>query len=260
MNGKLILLTGATGGIGRALAEKLAKQCATLWLVARNPERLIELEANLSGSHHTITADLNSTADRLKVLSCIKNHGRPLDFMINAAGVSKFELLEDCSDTTIELTLQSNLTSPILLTQMMLSQMNPKSARIVNIGSTFGNIGFPGYSAYCASKFGLRGFSQALSRELADSPIKVQYVAPRATKTAMNAEHVDKMNKALGNKVDSPSEVADQIYRAMVSKEQVASIGFQERAFVFINNIASPIVDPTIRQKLSIIRQYAKGI
>ncbi len=260
MNGKLILLTGATGGIGKALAEKLAIEGATLWLVARNQEKLIELETNLSGTHHAIVADLNTTAGRLHVLSRIKSHGKPLDILINAAGISKFELLEDSPDANIELTIQSNLTSPILLTQLLLSQMNPRGARIVNIGSTFGNIGFPGYSAYCASKFGLRGFSQALSRELADSSIKVQYVAPRATKTTMNAEHVNKMNKALGNSVDSPSFVATQIYSAMLSKERSVSIGFQEKIFVFLNNIASPVVDLAINYKLSLIKQFAKGI
>lgn len=258
MKSKNLLLTGATGGIGKALATKLAKQGMRLILVGRNLSKLQALAESLPGNHHTIASDLNSEDGRQSILSTLLQLNIKLDYLVNAAGVCSFELLEDSSSHTIDQTIQSNLVSPMLLTQLLLPSMNPLGARIINIGSTFGNIGYPGYSSYCASKFGLRGFSQALSRELADSKIKVQYLAPRATNTSMNNSIVTQMNKSMGNHVDSPEDLAQMIIKSMGSNKSSVFFGYPEKIFIFLNNIASPLVDTAIAKKLPSIKQFAK--
>ena len=78
----------------------------------------------------------------------------------------------------------------------------------MNVGSIMGYLGYPGHAAYCASKFALRGFSEALRRELADSPVRVLYLAPRATRTAMNGAGICALNAELGVAMDEPAAVA----------------------------------------------------
>lgn len=261
MHGKHILITGATGGIGGALARVLAKQGAKLSLTGRNTVKLEQLADSLPGEHHTtIQADLSHADGRCRILSQIQNQSRPLDVLVNAAGVNDFDLLENTDDAKIAELLTSNLLAPMQLTRLLLKQLNQEQAQIVNIGSTLGSIGHPGYSVYCASKFGLRGFSQALARELSDTATTVQYIAPRTTNTAMNQDHAAQMNASLGNATDDPLQVAEQIAKAIKSKSNNVYLGWPERLFVTINNIASPLVDIAIRQKLTTIKKFAQGV
>ena len=127
---------------------------------------------------------------------------------------------------------------------------------LVLVGSTFGSIGFPGYTAYCASKFGLRGFSEALRRELADTPVQVVYVAPRATATAMNPAPVNELNRALGNAMDAPEAVAAQILQAMEKDERRRFLGWPEKLFVVINGILPKLVDKAMLKQLPVIRRF----
>lgn len=257
---KNILITGATGGIGRALAVSLADQGAQLWLSGRDSDKLEQLLCDLPGAHHTLQADLTRDSDRQRLYSTIKNAGVQLDVLINAAGVNDFTLLSHSNDEDIAALIACNLTMPVQLCRLLLPVLNPDSAQIVNLGSTFGSIGYPGYSAYCASKFGLRGFSQALSRELSDSNTVVQYIAPRATKTTMNPGSVAQMNEELGNRMDSAEDVAQQIVSAIKAKSTTVTLGWPERIFVFLNSIASPLLNPVIGRQLPTIKRFAKEV
>lgn len=260
MRGKHILITGATGGIGGALATVLAKQGAYLSLTGRNAVKLQQLVDSLPGEHYTIQADLNDADGRCRILSEIQNQTRPLDVLINAAGVNDFDLLQNTDDAKIAELLSSNLLAPMQLTRLLLQQLNQEHAQIINIGSTLGSIGYPGYSVYCATKFGVRGFSQALARELSDTAITVQYIAPRTTNTAMNQDHAAQMNASLGNTTDNPLQVAEHIAKAIKSKSNNVYIGWPERLSVAINNIASPLIDIAIRQKLPTIKKFTQGV
>ncbi|MDY6949446.1 MAG: SDR family NAD(P)-dependent oxidoreductase [Pseudomonadota bacterium] len=130
-------------------------------------------------------------------------------------------------------------------------------AHIVNIGSVLGTIGFAGNSVYCATKFGLRGFSEALRRELADTGIKVHYFAPRATRTAFNSDLVDDMNDALGNASDEPADVARSIVRALQADRLEYVIGWPEKFFARLNALLPRLVDMALRPKLPTIRKFA---
>lgn len=253
-----ILITGATGGIGRALAISLADQGARLWLTGRDSAKLERLLGDLQGSHHTVQADLTLASDRQRLHRAIIDEGAQLDVLINAAGVNDFKLLCHGNDDELAALITCNLTMPMQLCRLLLPVLNPESAQIVNLGSTFGSIGYPGYSAYCASKFGLRGFSQALSRELSDSNTVVQYIAPRATMTAMNPNSVAQMNKELGNRMDSPEDAARQIVAAIKAKSISVTLGWPERAFVLLNSVASPLINLVIGRQLPTIKHFAK--
>ena len=128
----------------------------------------------------------------------------------------------------------------------------------VNIGSTFGSIGHPAFVAYSASKFGLRGFSEALRRELNGSTVKIHYLAPRATHTALNDDQVVAMNESLGNAMDDPCLVADELVRLLGEKhDKNRFLGWPEKLFVRINSLLPQLVDRALAKQLKTIRHYA---
>ncbi|WP_209286304.1 SDR family NAD(P)-dependent oxidoreductase [Marinobacterium alkalitolerans] len=184
-NTRHILITGASGGIGTALAHALAEKGANLLLHGRKESALATLasECLQKGAAQVLTcaADLSTADGRATLLSTVAEDFTPLDTLINNAGTSCFQLFDQQSPDQIERLLTVNIHAPILLTQALLPRLLNNQTQppvILNIGSAFGAIGFPGYSTYCASKAALRLFSEALSREYADTPLRVQYLAP----------------------------------------------------------------------------------
>ena len=135
-------------------------------------------------------------------------------------------------------------------------QQQPEAV-IVNVGSAFGSIGYPGFSGYCASKFGLRGFTEALKRELAASQVRVLYFAPRATDTSINSAAVVEMNQQLGTRMDSPDFVAAQLLAQLKSSQSRRFLGWPEQLFVRLNALFPAIVDKALRGKLAIITKFA---
>jgi short-subunit dehydrogenase len=135
--------------------------------------------------------------------------------------------------------------------------MERDAAHLVNVGSTFGSIGFPGFCAYSASKFALRGFSEALRRELADTPIRVHYVAPRATRTALATDRIRAMNEELKVGMDSPQTVALAIEAVLREERDEWLLGAPERWFAKINGLVPRLVDRSLRKQLAIVKRYA---
>ena len=257
---KYIVLTGATGGIGRAIARKLSDDGARLILVARNEQRLVALVDELNGDdHRAVSADLSQYQGRQRVLEACKMLG--VSLLINSAGINEFEMFEKQSPDAIQNLLEINLLSPILLTQALLPLIaKQQDGRIINIGSTFGGIGYPGFSTYCASKFGLRGFTEALRRELADTNTRVSYVAPRATRTDLNSDSMVAMNNELGTTMDDPALVANEVMQVIHGNSKADRyIGWPEKLFVRVNALFPGIVDNSLRKQLPTIRRFAKN-
>lgn len=262
VEGRTVLLTGATGGIGRALALVLARAGARLVLVARDAAALEQLARALPAQgqpHLWQAADLVEEKDRLRLRE-LSNEAQ-VSMLINNAGASALSFLQDTTFESIERQLTLNLAVPVLLTRLLLPQLlAQRDAAVVNIGSAFGSIGYPGFSVYCASKFGLRGFSEALRRELADTSVRVLHVAPRATRTALNSEQVVAMNHALGNAMDDPVDVARQVLQR-IERARWGSVvlGWPERLYAFINAVLPAMTDSTLRKQLPVIRRFARA-
>ena len=258
LQGKTVVLTGASGGIGQAIAIALAKAGCQLLLVGRNEFALTTLQKQLGEGHKIVIADISTEPGRNLLLNACQMVGG-IDIVINNAGVSEFALFEQLSESQLQAMFSTNLLAPMLLCQKLLPLLKTrKEAAIVNVGSTFGSIGYPGFSGYCASKFGLRGFTEALRRELADSSVKVCYLAPRATKTSINSRAVVEMNQTLGNAMDDPQVVVNALLRTL-GKKQLKDhyIGWPEKLFVRLNSLLPKLVDNALRKQLPIIRQYA---
>ena len=253
---KYILLTGASGGIGKAIARELDSRGARLLLVGRNNEKLQNVLQGLSGEHSTLVADLNEAKSREAITFHCQQSS--VDIVINCAGTINFGLFENQNtDSTIDL-LNSNLLSPMLLIQQLIPLLKARpEAAVVCIGSIFGSIGHPGFVSYCASKFGLRGFTEALQRELADTAIKVIYLAPRATDTDFNNDQLTALNKDLGNAVDNPELVAEVLVDALSNIKNQVYMGWPERFFVKLNGLLPNIVHSALVKKLEIVKRYA---
>lgn len=252
-----IVLTGASGGIGTAFAKQLSDIGARLVLVARDSQKLEQLNQTLGGQHHCFACDINDETGRNLLTDYCERLSNGIDMLINNAGLSQFSAIETTKPEHIEAILSVNLTSTILLTQALLPLLKQSDkASIVNVGSSFGSIGYAGFAVYCASKFGLRGFTEALSRELSDSNINVRYFAPRATKTTINSQRVVSMNSTLGNKMDSPETVAKSFVKFLKNNKKRGFLGWPERLFIVVNNVFPNVVDNALEKKLAIIKQY----
>lgn len=259
---KTILLTGATGGIGEAIARQLIACGSRLILVGRSDQTLKYLTRELhltKNNGFTLQADIATHAGRETIRTALVALQNPVDVLINCAGTSLFGFLEDSPSSDIEKMINTNVTATILLTQQVLPFLNKDCGRILIIGSSFGALGFPGFAAYCASKFALRGFAEALRRELADSKIQVAHLAPRATNTRLNSDAVVELNDVLGNNVDEPEDVALAVENMLLMKNiHDLNLGWPERLFLRINAIFPRLIDKALYGKLSTIRSFAR--
>lgn len=250
------VITGAGGGIGAAIVRQVAPLCDSMVLVGRRPAPLHALRAELQLPVKLVCGDLTDAVTLAQIKDAAASHGS-LNLLINNAGVSDFHNFATQSPETIRQLLDTNLLAPMLLTQQLLPllQIAP-AAQIVNIGSVFGMLGFPGFAAYGASKAGLHGFSQALRRELADTNIAVRYFAPRATSTGINSTEVNAMNQALNTAEDSPEQVAAALIKFLSEQSWRRTLGGKERFFVLLNQLLPALPDNALRKQLQVIRKY----
>ncbi|RKT58579.1 short-subunit dehydrogenase [Azonexus fungiphilus] len=256
LNGARILLTGASGGLGGVLARELAQAGAALLLTGRDPVALARIDLPAGSDYRLLQADLTDAAGIDSAVAAARAFGT--NILINNAGVASFGLLAEQDWNDIERILATNLGAPIRLTRALLPWLTQQpTAAVVNIGSAFGSIPFAGFTAYSAAKAGLRGFSQALRRELADSTVRVIHVAPRAIDTPINPPAVRALNRALGSATDTPEKVARHILGMLANDVAEGHIGFPERFFAWLNGCAPGLVDQGLRGKLARIKQHA---
>ncbi len=257
LNQARILLTGASGGLGAALAGQLAAAGAALLLSGRDDARLAALPISPEAEIMRLPADLNTTEGVARSVEAAR-HFR-VNVLINNAGVGGFGLLDGQSWPEVERILATNLQAPIHLSQALLPWLKEQpQAAIVNIGSAFGSIPFAGFAAYSAAKAGLRAFSTALRRELADGPVRVIHISPRAIATPLNSAAVNALNAELGNVCDRPEQVAAQIVDALRKGTAERQIGFPEQLFAWLNGAARPLIDRGLAGKLATIKHHAR--
>ena len=259
-----VVLTGACGGIGQLLARKLAAQGASLFLCGRDTRILDSLERELRAAgrkDQVIMAravDLTDKQETAAWLASIEDSGKAVNVLVNNAGVCPFGMFEKLDESDIEKAMELNSVVPMKLTRRLLpALLRQPEARIVNIASTFGALGFPGYSVYSASKYAIHGFSQALRRELSDTGVSVGCIFPRATQTAINSERVVAMNRELHVAMDPPERVADAIAAFIGSERGELALGWPEKLLVRINTLFPALIGRAIAKKLPLIKHYA---
>lgn len=252
-----LVLTGATGGIGEAIASALDREGYSLLLTGRSEQKLSGLKNTLAGhGHKMLRADL-TTPEGLATLAAAAREFNASG-LINCAGINMLAMLGDSCDDQIAKILSTNLHAPINVCKSLLPLLQQqKDAVIVNVGSILGSIGYAGSSIYCASKFGLRGFTESLRRELSQTNVRVIYLAPRATDTSLNTEPMRQMNRELGSTVDDPEDVAQALVRMLKrGKSANRNLGWPESFFVTLNNLAPRLVDKALSRQFATIKRY----
>jgi 3-oxoacyl-[acyl-carrier protein] reductase len=218
--GRVAFVTGASQGIGRACALKLAAEGATVAAAARNQEKLNELANEITTAGGKAVACVLDVTDEDQVKASIKSviaqFGK-IDILVNNAGITRDQLVMRMKRADWDAVLQTNLTSAYLCTQAVTSAMlKQRWGRIINIASVFGQMGQAGQANYSASKAGLIGLTMAIARELGSRNITCNAVAPGFIETAMTEVLGEefKQNAAkqipLG-RVGSPADVASAV-------------------------------------------------
>ena len=233
LDGKRVLLTGGAGGLGVRVRERLVADGATVTVLDRQAP---------SFGGDFLKHDL-STATGLDAAAAVVG-SRPWDVLINLAGIQHFGPMEQQAPEHLVASYMVNLVAPARLTQSVLPGMKARGGgQIVNIGSVFGSINFAHFVTYSSAKAGLRGFSQALRRELAGSGVEVTYVAPRAVRTPLNTAKVMAFAKLTKMNMDEPDLIADRIVAAVRERRREVYFGFPESLFVRVNAILPGLVD-----------------
>jgi len=262
LQAKRILVTGAAGGIGRRLCAQLAGRAASLGLLDRGPTAISTLVQDARDLHAdciVIEADITSAEDRRRAVQQMNKAFGGVDILINLAGILDFRPFEEADPGMIAKILQVNVEAPMLLIREVLPQMTAQgSGRIVNIGSMFGSIAFPCFAAYSASKFALRGLSQALRRELSGTGVGVTYVSPRAVKTPFNPAILHHMAERGMMHMDDPIWVAGRILKAIEQQRDEAYLGFPESLFARINGLLPRLVDRFINKQVPDLIDFSR--
>ena len=186
MQGKIALVTGATRGIGRAVAEELVSKGAFVIGTATSEKGADSISAYLGEKGKGLVLNVADQASIDAVLEQIKQEFGDIDILVNNAGITRDNLLMRMKDEEWFDILQTNLSSVYHLSKAMLrTMMKKRFGRIINIGSVVGSMGNAGQTNYCAAKAGLIGFSKALAKEAASRGITVNVVAPGFIATDM---------------------------------------------------------------------------
>jgi NAD(P)-dependent dehydrogenase (short-subunit alcohol dehydrogenase family) len=252
LEGKRALITGAGSGIGRALAIEAARLGMTVALCGRRAEPLYATLSEMapSGRHLRLRGDITAPAVRRSIRHYLWRHWGSLDVLVNNAGLVPVGPLSCTTDDELERVMMTNVVAPIALSREMLPLLRRAgTSRIVNVGSMLGDIAYPLFAAYSASKFAVRGLSSAMRRELKPYGIGVTYAAPRATKTDASRA-MDPLVAPLQMRLDDPPAVARQIWRAVMQDLDSVYARGPERLFVLAQRLLPRIVDRAISTQM----------
>lgn len=231
LSSRIALVTGASQGIGRAIALELARKGAHVALAARNLEKLAAVEAEITAAGGTAKSFALDVASEASIKECAKAvlaHFGKVEILVNNAGITKDMLSMRMKRADWDDVLTTNLTGAFLLSQAVMSSMvKNRWGRMINVTSVVGQLGQAGQANYAASKAGLIGMTKSLARELASRTITVNAVAPGYIETAMTAVLTEEQKKAnaqyipLG-RVGTDSEVAYAV--AFLASEEASYI------------------------------------
>jgi len=222
---KVALITGASGSIGKDIAQAFSNEGASVILCGTRQDILDEIANDLNGSVSIICENLKNTENFVKA---IEKTNLKVDILINNAGITQDNLLVRMSEDDIENVINVNLVSLIKITKFLLkNMMKQKYGRIISISSVVGFTGNPGQTNYCASKSGIIGFTKSLALEVASRGITVNAIAPGFITSPMTEKLNDTQRESVTSKIPvqrlgSPSDITNAAL--FLAKEQSSYI------------------------------------
>jgi len=217
IEGRVAVITGAGRGIGRAIALDLAQRGAKVALAARGVAGLEETARMIGKGASVISTDVRKRDEVHRLFEQVSSSLGPIDILVNAAGVGIFGLVADFSDGDYDAILDTNLRGIFFTCRDVLPSMISRGqGDIVNIASIAGKVGTAKRAVYCASKFGVIGFSQALAEEVREHGIRVSVVCPGSTDSSFSQD--PNREGKTRSKMLSPADVAHAV-RMIVMQE-----------------------------------------
>ncbi len=214
LDGKTALVTGASGGIGAAIARALHAQGAIVALSGTRVDALDRLAGELGGRAHVCPADLREAGAADALVAAVEAAGGPLHILVNNAGLTRDMLVLRMKDEDWQAVLDVDLSAPFRLARAVLRGMLKRRAgRIIGISSIVGATGNPGQANYAAAKAGLVGMTKALAQEVASRGVTVNIVSPGFVDTPMTSALTDAQKAKLGEQIPlgrlgQPSDIA----------------------------------------------------
>lgn len=247
---KVVVITGGSDGIGKALIEQLLPLGAKIATCARNQDKLYDLQLRHSTSPlHCIVADVSNYNDcKFFIDSTIKQFGG-IDILINNAGIVMKSLLKDADLEVFRKVMEINYFGTVYCTKLALDSIIERKGSIVGLASIAGYRGLPGRSGYSASKFAIIGFLEALRIELEDEGVNVMWASPGFTRSntriaALNAKG-DPQGQSPVNESDlmSPEECARYIIKAIEKRKRTLVLTFLGKQTVFLTKFFPSLAD-----------------
>ncbi len=255
----VLLVTGASSGIGAAAARTFADAGYRVSMAARRLDRLEALEQEIEangGQALAVAADLSAYEDIQKMVSVTLAQFRQVDVLINNAGFGRLKWLEELDPIAdIQAQLQINLLAMILVAREVLPHMiERRSGHILNMSSIGGFVATPTYTAYSASKFGVRGFTEALRREVGVYGIHVTGIYPGSVKTEFK-DHAGIERKTGQTTPEAlrlePEEVAQAMLKVITRPRRTVILPWQMRFSIWMNSLFPGIVDWIIEKRFT---------
>jgi short-subunit dehydrogenase len=256
LRGRRILLTGASSGIGRSLAEQLAAAGARLTLAARSADKLAELTATLSAHNPDILAvptDITRPEDRQRVVDETLRRFGGLDILINNAGVGSFAHFAHCTEAILRQIMEVNFFAPIELIRLALPALRQgQQPAVVNVASMCGRRGMPAWPEYSASKFALCGMAEALRAEFARFDVDVLVILPGLTASGLGQNLLKKTGR-MDIRFDEgmpPAQVAAGIVKALRKNRAETVLGREARWLLRFNRFFPRLTDWLIARRV----------
>ncbi|QCK16406.1 SDR family oxidoreductase [Mangrovivirga cuniculi] len=255
MKDKIVLITGGSSGIGKALSEVFGKEGARIAITGRNKEKLEEQKNKLHSEGIeclAIQADSSSEDDNYRTVSETINTYGGIDILIANAGISMRAMFEDLDMKVFEKVMNVNLYGPVFLIKAALPYLKKSKGSIIGVSSFNGFKGTPARTAYTASKFALGGFLEALRLELIPKNIHVMTVYPGYTESNIRNTALTAKGEAQGKspyeegKMMSSEEVALRIFKATKKKKRELYMGFETKMGRLLNKFFPKLTDKMV--------------
>lgn len=247
---KVVIVTGGTDGIGKALVEELLQAGAKVATCGRDHDKLYSLQSTYpSFPLHTMVADVSNENDcRRFIETTVKFYGG-VDILINNAGISMRALLKDASTDVLRKVMDINFFGSVYCTRYALDSIIERKGTIVGVSSIAGYRGLPGRSGYSASKYALRGFLESIKTELMHDGVHVMWVCPGFTASNIRVAALNKDAESHGEtsmdegKMMSAEECASHILEAIRKKKRTLVLTFIGKRTVFLNKFFPKLAD-----------------
>lgn len=253
LKGKVAIVTGASGGIGRATAFAFARESCNVVVVARSTEKINQIAADIKASYNVKTLAYPADVSDYNVIKSlgptVNEQFGSIDFLVNNAGIGLFKSLEDATEDEMKRVLDVNLLGAMYCAQSVVPFMKKQnSGHIINVSSVAGRRAFAQLTAYCASKYGMIGFSDSLRTEFlkAGIPIHVTVICPPAVKTDFFTSagyHTYEADHPLVTLLD-PNDVSKEIIKvALKPGKWEIHITPRARILNFLNKLSPKLIE-----------------